>query len=114
MLCEFQVLFRAPNSTNVHSLLVQAEDATDARERLTRLFPDGKAVIEVGPGRPLIEPLGYDMEETAWLLHCSERNLRDAQSAGLLPRAKEGRTLFPRWKLKQVIAARMGLEKESE
>ena len=113
MLNEYQVIYRIDSDRDSLTLPVRADSPEEAAALIRAVYPGQTLVVCVGPPRPLVEPLGYNVETAAHLLHCSERTLRDLQAAGKLARSVGGPALFPRWHLERVMLQRMNLSKEA-
>ncbi|MEW6304391.1 MAG: helix-turn-helix domain-containing protein [Verrucomicrobiota bacterium] len=106
MIYEFQVLYRVRESGQAGTIVMQAETAPEAAARLPS---DQFEVLNVGPGRAVIDwtqPV-FNKSEAAAYLRCSESQVDLFMAQGVLPKAKNGWPRFRRAELEAVIEKRM-------
>lgn len=112
MIFVYQVLYRLPGDHPACSLTVEAENPEAARAKVEA---GGYIVFDVTQGRAPIAPnqQTYNREEAATFLRCDASTVDCLMAKGELPKARNGRPIFTRRMLEEVIAKRMGTQEQA-
>ena len=109
MLSEFQVLYRDTGRgdlSQIQSILVRANCESQAA---AMVMDAGADVLTVGEGRPVLdwEQRTFNREEAGVYLRGSASKVDEAMAKGDLPKARNGRPIFTREMLDELIRRKM-------